>query len=151
MIQALYEMLLDYVEDKNYIDPVMITFTTKFNKGFKGRFLTLRYWKDFNFKMMTSLPYREYRWNPIAWVLEESENKVHIHVIHDGIMNVKLSQELWTKLNRHDLGRVFATVQDTYEIAFNYILKDYMDEDKPVDKFFGLFVTLRPQGIYHTF
>lgn len=148
MLEALKGMLSFHAYDNDLKDPVMITFTTRFPPTLRGKFLTLRWWDRFRSDMATKLPYREYHFQPIISSMEFSENAVHIHVIADDITNVNILQELWTKLNRHDLGSVYANMLDNFESGFDYIMKEYVAADIGLDKFFGLYVKLHPEGIY---
>ncbi len=145
MIDALQAMLSYYAYDNDLKNPVMITLTTKFPNTLRGKFLTLRYWNEFRTKMATKLPYREYHFYPIVSSFEFSQNAVHIHVICEDVTNVNVIQHAWTELNRYDLGSVYANHLDTFEAGFEYALKEY--QGKPLDKFFGLYVTLHPEGI----
>ncbi len=147
MIDALKAMLSYYAYDNDLTNPVMLTFTSKFPGNLRGKFLMLRYWKQFLSQVKTKLPWREYHFKPICSSIEFSDNSVHLHVICDDITNVNVFQDLWTKLNRHDLGNVYGNHLDNFETGFDYIMKEYLLPGKILDKFFGLYVAIHPQGI----
>lgn len=123
----------------------MWTFTSKYTKSLEGKFRLLRRWQQFRILMTTTLPYREYRFVPIAWVIEYSENSVHLHCLVNGKVNARALNHAWVSLNRHDLGKVFVSSpgEDSSPRAIlNYMYKSYSTR---LDKFLGHFLILKSE------
>ncbi len=148
MLVDLTTNLLNYVRHNNLVSPVLLTFTSKYSKNLQGKFRLLRRWQEFRTLMTTKLPYREYRFNPICWSIEESENSVHLHCIAEGQVNARALNHAWVSLNRHDLGKVDVRQGGTYKTYLKYIFKSVENPSKLLPRFIGHFVTLRQQGYY---
>ena len=144
MIERLMSNLLEYMRDEYTPVPVLATFTSKFPRSLKGKFLLLRYWKKFYLKMTTELPYREYSYSPLAYAFEYSENAVHCHAALMGNVNSRAINHAWRDLNLHDLGRVDIRPFDTYKSLLSYVFKGYLPGGVK-DKFIGHYAFLQSE------
>ncbi len=122
----------------------MWTFTSKYTRNLQGKFRLLRRWKEFRILMTATLPYREYQFIPLAWVIEYSENAVHLHCAVDGKIDVRVLNHAWISLNRHDLGKVFVSPQGDNSSLVKIVDYMYKSYTTRLDKFCGHFLTLEP-------